>query len=448
MPRGNIRLFWSFWVVLGMIWLALNGGIFSITNVFALREALMQFSGVLAMGAMSVAMILSIRPERPEQKLGGLDKMYRLHKWLGLGVLGLAIFHWLWAEGPKWAVKLGVLARPVRGPRPEITDPIRQFLVGFRGTAEDVGQWAFYASVVLLAVALVKFVPYRWFRYSHRLMSLVYLALAFHAVVLLDYGMWTTPLGLVMAILLACGSYAAIVSLFARIGAGRRVVGEIADIRHYPGVHSLETTIKLGPGWRGHKAGQFAFATSNPIEGAHPYTIASAWNPSAPEITFISKELGDHTTGLVDRLKVGQRVTVEGPYGSFTFDDGLPHQIWVGAGIGITPFVARLKEIADLETTTAQPTIDLFHTTREVDEAALERLAQDADAANVRLHLLINARHGRLSGERIRQAVPNWREASLWFCGPVKFGTALRADFAAQGMSVDEHFHQELFELR
>lgn len=141
-------------------------------------------------------------------------------------------------------------------------------------------------------------------------------------------------------------------------------------------------------------------------------------------------------------------MTVEGPYGNFTFDDGLPHQIWVGAGIGITPFVARLKEMAALETTTAQPTIDLFHTTREVDEAALERLAQDARAANVRLHLLIDAHHGRLSGERIRQAVPNWREASLWFCGPVKFGAALKADFAAEGMPVDEYFHQELFELR
>ena len=448
MTRGNIRLFWSFWLILGLLWLALNVSIFSVAKIFALRDAVMQFSGVLAIGAMSVAMILSIRPQWPEQKLGGLDKMYRLHKWLGIGALGLAIFHWLWAEGPKWAVGLGLLTRPARGPRPEITDPIRQFLIGFRETAEAVGQWAFYALVLLLAVALIKLIPYRWFRYSHRLMPLVYLALVFHAVALLDYGMWATPLGLVMAILLACGSYAAIVSLFGRIGAGRRLIGEIAGMRHYPGVHSLETTIKLGPGWRGHKAGQFAFATSNPIEGAHPYTIASAWDPSAPAITFISKELGDHTTGLVDRLKVGQRVTVEGPYGNFTFDDGLPHQIWVGAGIGITPFVARLKEMAALETTTAQPTIDLFHTTREVDEAALERLAQDARAANVRLHLLIDAHHGRLSGERIRQAVPNWREASLWFCGPVKFGAALKADFAAEGMPVDEYFHQELFELR
>ena len=448
MPRTDIRLFWSLWGVLGLLWLAWNSAIFSAPNFFALRQLFIQFSGVLAIGAMSVAMFLSIRPRWLEVRLGGLDKMYRLHKWAGIGVLGLSIFHWLWSEGPKWAVGLGLIQRPTRGPRAEITDPVRQFLGSFRGQAEEVGQWAFYALAVLLLIALIKLIPYRWFRYSHRLTPIVYLVLVFHTVVLLDYGMWTTPLGAIMAFLLLAGSYAALVSLFWRIGAGRRVVGEIAEMRHYPGVHSLETVIKLGPGWRGHEAGQFAFATSNVIEGAHPYTIASAWDPSAPMVTFISKELGDHTTGLVDRLKVGQKVTVEGPYGCFIFDDEQPRQIWVGAGIGITPFIARLKEMAAQQSNKVHPEIDLFHTTREVDEMALQRLAQDARAANVRLHTLIDARDGRLSGARIREMVPNWREASLWFCGPVKFGAALRADFARQGMSVDERFHQELFELR
>lgn len=448
MTRGNIWLFWGFWAALSLLWLAFNSAIFSAANIFALRQLLMQFSGVLAIGAMSVVMILSIRPRWAEARLGGLDKMYRLHKWLGIAVLGLAVFHWLWSEGLKWAVRLGVLARPARGPRPEITDPIRQFLGTHRGTAEGVGEWAFYAAVALLLIALIKLIPYRWFRYSHRLMPIVYLALVFHSVVLFDYRMWLTPLGLVVAALLVAGSYGALVSLFGQIGAGRRVSGEIAEMHNYPGVRSLETVIKLGRGWQGHKAGQFAFATASAIEGAHPYTIASAWDPANPTVTFISKELGDHTTGLVDRLKVGQKIAVEGPYGCFTFDDGLPRQIWVGAGIGITPFVARLKEMAARDSNEARPEIDLFHTTREVDEEALERLAHDAQAAKVRLHTLIDARDGKLSGERIREMVPNWRDASVWFCGPIKFGAALRADFADQGLAVNERFHQELFELR
>ena len=44
--------------------------------------------------------------------------------------------------------------------------------------------------------------------------------------------------------------------------------------------------------------------------------------------------------------RIGQPVTVEGPYGRFTFDDGAERQIWIGGGIGIAPFVARMKALA------------------------------------------------------------------------------------------------------
>jgi len=143
---------------------------------------------------------------------------------------------------------------------------------------------------------------------------------------------------------------------------------------------------------------------------------------------------------------VDQPLTLEGPYGRFTFDDTRPRQIWIGGGIGITPFLARLKQLA------SQPdspqSIDFFHTTAEVDEQALARLAEDVDNTQVRLHLLIDARDGYLSAERIRAAVPEWREASIWFCGPSGFAKALRQDFEALGFPVHRHFHQELFDMR
>ncbi|MEY9464149.1 putative ferric reductase [Bradyrhizobium ottawaense] len=83
-----------------------------------------------------------------------------------------------------------------------------------------------------------------------------------------------------------------------------------------------------------------------------------------------------------------------------------------------------------------------------MDEEALGKLAADARSANVRLHVLIDARHGRLTGERIRETVPQWREASIWFCGPAGFGEALRRDLSAHGFPVEQRFHQELFAMR
>lgn len=92
--------------------------------------------------------------------------------------------------------------------------------------------------------------------------------------------------------------------------------------------------------------------------------------------------------------------------------------------------------------------IDLFHSTADVDDEALDRLAGDARSADVRLYVLIDARDGRLTGERMRAAVPEWREASIWFCGPVGFGEALKRDLARHGFPVERRFHQELFAMR
>jgi predicted ferric reductase len=324
---------------------------------------------------------------------------------------------------------------------------IEQAFQSVRGLAEDMGEWAAYAAALLIVLALLKRFPYRLFFKTHRLLAVAYLVFAFHAVVLLKFSYWTTPLGPLTALLVAGGVWAAIVVLRRRVAADRRVAGSIASLRYYPGVRVLETQIFVPEGWPGHKPGQFAFAMSDASEGAHPYTIASAWDPQDRKITFVVKELGDHTRRLRDKLREGQSVIVEGPYGCFTFDDDRPRQIWIGGGIGITPFIARLEYLAAQGGTGGQ-TVDLFHSTAEVDEDALDKLRAAAERAGVRLHVLVDARDGRLSGDRIRAAVPDWAQASLWFCGPAGFGQALRADFAAHGLDVRRVFHQELFAMR
>ena len=78
---------------------------------------------------------------------------------------------------------------------------------------------------------------------------------------------------------------------------------------------------------------------------------------------------------------------------------------------------------------------------------ALGKMRADAQAAGIRLHVLVDARDGLLSGERLRRMVAGWRDASVWFCGPAGFGQALRADLLAQGLPASA-FHQELFEMR
>lgn len=89
------RAFWGSLAALVLLWLLVEHQPLGSGSFFPLRERMVQLSGVLAIGCMSLAMILAMRPRWPEAWLGGLDKMYRLHKWLGIAALVIAIVHWL-----------------------------------------------------------------------------------------------------------------------------------------------------------------------------------------------------------------------------------------------------------------------------------------------------------------------------------------------------------------
>ena len=443
--RNIKRFFWTYLCVLTGLWLVADLMVWSSpANFFAWRSVLMQYSGVLGIGVMSAAMVLAVRPVVFEPYLGGLDKMYRLHKWLGISGLVISISHWLLAQGTKWMVGWGWLQRPARGPRAELLDaPIQQFLLSQRGLAESIGEWAFYAAVLLMVLALVKWFPYRHFFKTHHLLSVAYLALVWHSVILLKFDYWTGVLGPVMGLLMAAGTVAALMVLLRRVAVGRQVVGEVVGIRRHEALNVIEVDIQCKGRWAGHESGQFAFVTLHAEEGPHPYTISSAWTGDG-RITFIIKALGDYTGTLSERVRIGDVVKLEGPYGQFNFQGTQNRQIWVGAGIGITPFIARMQALA------AAPdgkSIDLFHPTAVYDDHAMGLMHRDADAAGVRLHVLWGQRDGLLNAPRLAAQVPDWKDADIWFCGPAPFGQSLKKDLMAMGLPPGR-FHQELFQMR
>lgn len=442
----NIKFVLAFVLIgLSLLWWAGDQTVWSsLSGIFGWRPVLMQYTGVLAIGVMSVAIVLASRPAFLEPYLGGLDKMYRLHKWLGISALALSVTHWLIANGPKWMVGWGWLVRPARHKRPELPpESIQAFFASQRGLAEGVGEWAFYAAAALMVLALVKLFPYRYFFKTHRLLAVAYLVLVLHAVVLLQFEYWGSVLGILMGLLMAAGTVAALLVLTRRVALSRQVVGEVVATARYEALGVVRIDIALKGRWRGHDAGQFAFLTLHEGEGPHPFTITSAWTGDG-RIQFVVKALGDYTRTLGARIKVGDVAKIEGPYGQFNFQGEQSRQIWVGGGIGITPFISRMKALAQVPD---GKSIDLFHSTADYDETAIALLEQYAQAAGVRLHVLWNQRDGRLDAERICQVVKGWQEADVWFCGPAAFGDSLQQGMAARGMP-GARFHREIFEMR
>ena len=436
----------SFWVLcigLTAMWFVADPVLLGAHPFAQVQFSFINYTGIVAMGMMSVSLLLALRSVAVEPYVGGLDKSYRLHKWLGVAGLFAVIAHWLLIEAPEWFVALGVLPPPARRAALPRTTQGTSLVHTLQGPARTLGEWCFYATVVLIVLALLRWFPYRYFIKTHRLLAIVFLILVFHSLVLLKPAYWTHAISYAIAALMAAGSAAAIYILFRKVGHTRQAVGQIESVTSHQDGGILGVTVCLKDRWVPHEAGQFAFVSFDDAEGPHPFTISSTWKGDG-RLAFFIKGLGDYTHGLPSTLKAGSLVTIEGPYGTFTFNGSHQRQIWVSAGIGITPFVSRMEQLSMWPD---RKTIDLFHATRDHNDQRIGRLRRIAAAANVRLHVWIAADEGRLTGAQIRHDLPDWKDADIWFCGPVEFGRALRKDFVANGLSAAA-FHQELFHLR
>lgn len=431
-------------LILTLVWaLGLKANPFA-GGFWAARSALLYYTGILAIGFLSVAVILAARPVQIESLLGGLDKFYRLHKWLGIAGASAGIVHWLIEILPRSFVGWGLVAAPLRRPRvpaeaPTGFDPFRDL----HEAAVGIGEPALYLMAALVVLALWKRLPYRYFFKAHRVLAVLYLVLMFHSAILMGPAYWSAPVGPLLGILMFAAALAALASLFGRIGKTRRATGAIEAVEHDPDAGVVEVTVRLATAWPGHRAGQFAFVDFGDREAPHPFTISSAWHRDG-RLRFSIKGLGDYTRVLPERLFPGQEVTIEGPYGRFDFRRGGERQLWIAGGIGITPFMAGL-EAMDAEA--ARPAIDLIYSTRVRNEALVRRLRALADPMGTRLHLLVTPPDEPLTIERLEAIVPDWRSASVWFCGPEGFGDTLREAMLADGLPA-ERFHQELFAMR
>mgnify|MGYP002135306230 CR=1 FL=1 len=269
----NIRLAWAALIAgITLLWLQAEPILSTYWPFFTLRKTMMQYTGILGIGVMSVGMMLALRPVRVEPWLGGLDKTYRLHKWLGITGLVITIVHWAWAKLPKWAVGWGWLERPARGgpsgSATQVASTLETWLSSQRGFAEELGEKAFYIALILLVLALVKYFPYRLFIKTHKWLALAYLALVYHTVVLTKMAYWRQPIGWVLALMLLAGTVSSLLVLFKRVGKNRQVSGTVAQVAYIPELKVTRTDIRLTPGWKGHPPGSLPlfrpFRTSAP----------------------------------------------------------------------------------------------------------------------------------------------------------------------------------------
>jgi predicted ferric reductase len=193
-----------------------------------------------------------------------------------------------------------------------------------------------------------------------------------------------------------------------------------------------------------HRPGQYAFLQFSHSQEPHPFSIVSPGDPHAA-LRFAIKDLGDFTHNLPRALHIGQPVTIEGPYGEFTFEDDCKHQLWIAGGIGITPFLSRLEHLSARGGTTKR--IDFWYCTRgKLEQQFPANLADLCHQSNVNL-LHVDSRHERLSPQMFVGAGSDLECMSVWFCGPGEMGGCLKKELQKHGLGKNR-FHCDSFRMR
>ncbi|WP_421303445.1 ferric reductase-like transmembrane domain-containing protein [Aeromonas taiwanensis] len=375
------------------------------TGIWPWRHELLILTGVLGLGAMTLSLLLALRLPRLEAWCGGLDRMLRLHRTSALWATGTLVAHWLLVEAPKWAVSAGWLARPAR--RGAGAGAGHDAL--WHELGNTLGEWGFYLLLALVVVSLLAVVRYERFKVVHRLAPVIYLMGWVHGLCLLPGIGALTPVGLTLLVGGGVGALGALYSLSGRVGRDQRHRGTVNALAPLDD-RTLEIRVALASPLAHYRPGQFAFFDFAGRGEPHPYTLVDV-SADCRTLTLAVRALGDHTRWLHQHLQVG-------------------------AGIGITPFVAWLEAL--VRRGEKRPGTTLLQCAPTAEAAPYHnRLAELCRRAGIDYRLHLEAERGRLDlaalGER--------QHAPVWFCGPEPMAHALDVHLTSP-------LHRELFRFR
>ena len=278
------------------------------------------FLGTIAIVYMSWTFILASRLTLVHTLFGGFDRSYIWHRWFAIVSVVALIFH---ADADT-----------------EARDALLPFGENLEDIGKDLAEVAEILVIALIALSILRVLPYGLWKLSHKFMIVPYLFSCFHFSTAETTFPWVSGWGLWFGLIMTAGVLSYLYRLL-------WVDLSLTDYRYR--VTRIDTTesataLHLAPSGRRRlraRAGQFAFVRSGavPLGEQHPFSIASS--PTDADLVFHARVAGDWTATLGSTLRVGDRVAVSGPHGNLEVVAGTDRaHVWVAAGSGITPFLS------------------------------------------------------------------------------------------------------------
>jgi predicted ferric reductase len=376
---------------------------------------------------MSFALFLSTRPKWVEPYFGGLDKMYITHRQLATTAFLLIFVHVLTVPISVTGWKLGNYLA----------------VIAFTGIV----------SIVLVSLApRITFLnkltggTYEGWKRLKRFIGIFFILAFIHSLTI------GNPLHAFIAInwvqlffIFGTVSYL-YTEIFGRFF--KKYLPYTVEAVRHPNASTTEVTLRAKQTQiKKQRAGQFLFVRfpgDKVLNESHPFTISSAPQEDVLRVTI--KASGDFTRYLYSHLQPGMNAVVEGAYGMFDYKSGGQNQIWIAGGIGLTPFLAFVR---DLDGSLTQ-NVDFYYTVRHPEEVLfvdeLEAGAHKNSCLN--LHIRYSAAEGSLKVEEIvRNLNAELRQYHIYLCGPLPMIQAFEKEFLGRG-SPKENIHYEEFNFR
>lgn len=395
-----------------------------------IADAVTQVTALYATILMSIALLITTRTRAIERLYGGLDRSYRLHAWLGGTAFVLIVVHLLTLIPGHLGQKLSSLLVPFVDTWPKSFATV-----------------AFWILVVLIVITFWKRLSYQKWLGCHAWMGLPFILSSVHAFGAHSDLRGYEPLRTWMLLWVALGAGAWLYRTFFYQGAGLRydyVTDQLVD--RGTGIWDLvlrPTTVRMN-----YEPGKFAFISVKdhpkiPSEH-HPFSISSS--PVHRELRFSFKACGDYTT-LLPSVHKGNKVEVYGPFGDFTLHQFGLHRrfIWIGGGIGITPFLSMLSFE---ETNDDFRKIWLFYCVRKNTDAVFhDEIEKGVNRADSYVDYVkwVSEERGPLTAQAILQLTGPIDDYAVMMCAPSKMMRSFKKQFIRAGLPANriifEDFH-------
>ncbi|MDZ7784114.1 MAG: ferric reductase-like transmembrane domain-containing protein [Halioglobus sp.] len=364
-----------------------------------------RLTGILGLSMLLVAAALCCRVPGFDRPFGGLTKLWQLHHRIGAAAFLLLLAHPVFLSLAAADVSLSTSVATLFSNTPGLW----------------LGWLALLSMMVFLAPSFAFFgLPgYQRWKWLHRLSGPAIVLALIHTLLLARTlpGIWNWILWTVfLAIALVALGYR---WLFSRVwGRHRYLIDEV----HTPANNVVELVLKPLGEPLDYVAGQFVYLTpyDKNLEAGyreeHPYTLSSA--PGESGLRIAIKDLGNASRAL-QSVTPGTEVNIEGPYGDFfpRTEDGRP-ELWIAGGIGITPFLGRLRHLAR-EGLPAD--LHLVFCVQDESRALfleeLKTLVDRIEGASLSLHFFY--REGPLSADFLHRHCPDLTQRHAYICGPV-----------------------------